>query len=142
MRSDIDGGGPSPPVAWQLMLPVGSARRVRTLEHVAIYLDVLLEVRRHILFRKDRRHRTLGLARAAIDAFIRVDVELFRSLVDAVDRADVDAGAILGVLAGFSYYVGHVFPENSAPRNSLPRQAIPLRKIDPLHLIATAEVRS
>src|SRR6478672_9635794 len=111
---------PISPVDWQRgSLPVGSTRGVGTLEHFAIYLDVFLQVRGHVLFRKDRGHRTLGLAGTAIDAFVRVDVELVRALVDAVHRTDIDAGAVLRILAGFSYHVGHVIPDCTGDGDSI-----------------------
>src|SRR6185295_16248788 len=46
----------------------------------------------------------------AIDALIGMDEQLIGSFVDAVDRADVHAGSVLCILAGFSYNVGHVIP--------------------------------
>src|SRR2546423_6714205 len=101
---------PVSPVARTGWLPVGPSRRCFALEYFAIDLDVLLEIRGHVLFRKNRRHRALWLAGAAIDAFVWMDVELVRALVDAIDRAHVDAGAVLGVLAGFGYDVRHLFP--------------------------------
>src|SRR5207237_10274169 len=89
-------------------LPVGPSRRGGTLEHFAVDLDVFLEVRRYILFRKDRGHRALGLAGPTIDALVGMYVELIGTLIDAVDRTHVDACAVLRVLAGFIYDVGHV----------------------------------
>ncbi len=98
------------PVARTGWLPVGPSRRGFALEYFAIDLDVLLEIRGHVLFRKNCRHRALWLAGAAINAFVWMDVELVRALVDSIDRAHVDTGAILGVLAGFGYDVRHLFP--------------------------------
>src|SRR6478672_3782412 len=123
MGSDIVGRAPGPPVDWQReSLPVGSSRRVGTLEHFAIYLDVFLEVGGYVLFRKDRGDRTLRLAGTAVDALVRMDVELFRSLVNAVHRTNIDAGAVLRILAGFSYYVGHVIPDYFGGRDLLQQQ--------------------
>jgi hypothetical protein len=99
-----------PPALALGWLPVGPSRRGLTLEHFAVDLDVLLEIGGHILFGEDRRNRTFRLARTAIDAFVRMDVELVRSFIDAIDRAYVDAGSVLGVLAGFGYDVGHFVP--------------------------------
>jgi hypothetical protein len=114
-------------------LPVGSSRRAGTLEHFAIDLDVLLQVRGHVFFRKNRGDRTFRLTGTAIDALVRMDVELVRALVNAVDRTHIDAGAILCILAGFRYDVGHVIPDDSAAEQFMStRRAIPLRKIDPL----------
>jgi hypothetical protein len=95
-------------------LPVGPSRRVGTLEHFAVDLDELLEIRGHVLFRKNCGDRALRLARAAIDALVGMDVELIWSFIDAVDRTHVDTGAVLRILAGFSYDVGHVVPDSAA----------------------------
>jgi hypothetical protein len=116
-------------------LSVGPSGRGLPLEHFAVDLDVLFEIGGHILFRKDRRHRALGLACTAIDAFVRMDVQLVRSFIDAIDRAYVDAGSVLGILAGFGDYVGHVVPGRAFSAALI---AIPVRKIDPADLIATA----
>src|SRR4051794_25420193 len=113
-------------------LPVGSTRRARTLEHFAIDLDVLLEVRGHVLFRKYRGDRTLRLAGTAVDALVRMDVELFRSLVNAIDWTYIDAGAVFRILAGFGYYVGHLVPDYStAATRASARRAIPFAKNRP-----------
>jgi hypothetical protein len=56
-----------------------------------------------------------------------MDEKLVRSLVNAIDRAHVDAGSVLCVLAGFGNYVGHGVPD----RAFLPALlAITVRKID------------
>src|SRR5678809_1173932 len=47
------------------------------------------------------------LARAAVDALIRVDVEHRLALVDAVHGADLDAGLVLHVDAGLSDDIRH-----------------------------------
>jgi hypothetical protein len=59
-----------------------------------------------------------------------MDEELVGSLVDAVDRAHVHAGAVFGILAGFGYDVRHVVPEipEFAAKSQLDPEA--LRKID------------
>src|SRR5712692_6662250 len=70
---------------------------------------------RQILERENRRHRAHRNARAAVNAFHRADVEhrfLFKirfvfPRVDAVHRANVHTGCILGSDAGLSNYVGH-----------------------------------
>ncbi len=89
------------------MLTVWPARWICALEDFAINLDELLHVRRYVFFRKDRRNRTLGLTRTAIDAFVRVDVKLLGALVYAVYGAHVHTRSILRVLAGFCNYVRH-----------------------------------
>jgi hypothetical protein len=66
--------------------------------------------------REDRLDRARRLARSAVDADVRVDVQqrllleirLVLARVDAVDRADLDAGGVLGVDARLSNYVGQV----------------------------------
>jgi hypothetical protein len=42
-----------------------------------------------------------------------MDIKLIGSFIDAVDRTHVDAGAVFRILAGFSYYVGHVFSDGA-----------------------------
>jgi hypothetical protein len=76
-------------------------------EDVAVEGDVLAEVLGDVFFGEDGGYGTLRLAGAAIDALIRMDVELVRAFVDAVDWADVDAGAVLGVDACFGDDVRH-----------------------------------
>src|SRR4029079_2472844 len=65
--------------------------------------------------------RALGLARAAVDALVRVDVELICALesglvfarVDTVDWANVDAGRVLNVDAWLGDHVRHSFASSS-----------------------------
>src|SRR5712692_2136245 len=90
---------------------------------------------RQILERENRRHRAHRNARAAVNTFHRADVEhgfffkirLVFARVDAVHRANVHAGGILGSDAGLSNYVGHqtspwfIVPRFSALEN--PRAA-------------------
>ena len=83
------------------------ARGRIALEHFAVELDVLLHVAGHILLREDRRHRAFRLARTAVDALVRMNEQLVGTLINAVDRTHVDAGAILGADAGFSNDVGY-----------------------------------
>ena len=80
---------------------VWDVRRRRTLEHFPIQLDEGPQVRRDIFFREDRRHRTLRFARAAINALIRVDQQLFRTFINAVDGTHIDARLVLDADAGF-----------------------------------------
>jgi hypothetical protein len=99
------------PVARPERLAVWPSRRSLALENVAIDLDVLLEIRWYILFREDRGYGAFGLARATVDALVRMDIELLGTFIDAVHRTHVDTGAVLGVLARFSYDVRHLYPE-------------------------------
>ena len=57
---------------------------------------------------EDRLDRALGLAGAAVDALLRIDHEHPAELVDAVDRADIDAGLVLNVDAGLGDDVRHL----------------------------------
>jgi hypothetical protein len=64
----------------------------------------------HCVLGEDGIDRALGLARAAVDALVRVDVELAVDSpieVDAVDRADRHAGLVEDVDAGLGDDVGH-----------------------------------
>jgi hypothetical protein len=81
------------------------------LEDVAVLGDILLQIGRDVLFRKDRSDGTLGLARAAIDALVRMDEQLLGTFVYAVHWTHVHTGAVLGIDAGFGNDVRHVvFP--------------------------------
>src|SRR3989475_780027 len=83
------------------------AGRRGALKHVPVLRDVGLPLRRRVFLGKDSGDRALGLARAAVDALVGVDVELVLALVDAVHRAHVDAGAVFDVDAGFGDDVRH-----------------------------------
>src|SRR4051812_40160230 len=84
-----------------------SSRWILPLEHLAIQLHEGPQVRRHVLLGEDRRHRTLRLARPAIDALVGMDEELLRPLVDAVDRTHIDTRLVLDADAGFGNDVWH-----------------------------------
>src|SRR5438128_2025768 len=56
---------------------------------LAVFLSVALPLLRDGAFVKDGVHWALGLAGAALDAFVRVDVVHLLGLVDARDGADV-----------------------------------------------------
>src|SRR6478672_3521204 len=75
-----------PPVARINWLALRSAGRVFALEDVAVDLDVVLQIPGHILLWKDRCHRTLGLTGTAVDALVRMDVELVGTFVNAIHR--------------------------------------------------------
>src|SRR5262249_61264917 len=59
---------------------------------------------------EDRVHGTDDLALLAVDAHVRINVELrgARSGVDAGDRADLDAGTVVGTQAGVDVWHGRV----------------------------------
>ena len=63
---------------------------------------------------QDRFGRTLRFANPAIDAFAGVDDEHVLALVEAIDRADLDAVRVLALDAGVGNDIGHgnVSPEN------------------------------
>src|ERR1035438_6297397 len=69
-----------------------------------------------ILLGEDGVHRAGIDAGAAIDALVRIDVDhaVLVDLVDAVDRAHLDARLVLEVDAGLGDDVGH-HPESSVP---------------------------
>src|ERR1039457_6794056 len=85
--------------------PTGGDRAaVRGLrEVVGVYLLVVFPLLRDGFFREDGLYGAYGLAVAALDARVRVDVEhrrfgepfLFLLRMDAVDRTDLDAGGVL-----------------------------------------------
>src|SRR5262245_31721650 len=75
--------------------------------------ELLVEVRevlplvRHLVLGEDRLDRAYGLASAAVDALIGVNEELGVAFIDAVDRADLNAGLVLDGDAGFGDDVRH-----------------------------------
>src|SRR6266700_6577523 len=73
----------------------------------------------HVFLGQDRVHRALGDAHGAIEAFIRVDHQHVRPLVEAVDGADIDAVGVLALDAALGDDVSH--------RESLGWPARPLR---------------
>src|SRR5580704_7271556 len=77
------------------------------LEELLVQLDEVLPVGRGLVLREDRLHRADRLARPAVDALIRVDVEHGLALVDAVHGADFDTGLVLHVDAGLSDDIRH-----------------------------------
>src|SRR5206468_1626057 len=84
---------------------------------------------------EDRLDRAFGLARAAVDALLRVDHEHPRRLVDAVDRADIDARLVLDVDTGLGDDVCHRTTCPTLPRRvdlrSAPRYARTARTSPP-----------
>ncbi|MFM1868147.1 MAG: hypothetical protein RL591_1555 [Planctomycetota bacterium] len=90
-------------------------RRDSLFEEVSVDLDVLAPLGGHIVLREDRLHGAFVDAETAIDAGVRVDVQLLLNPVlplllgrmDAVDGANLDAGGVLGSDAGFGDDVCH-----------------------------------
>src|SRR3954468_3399463 len=81
--------------------------------------DEASPLRRQVFLREYRFHRTLVDAQTAIDAGVRIDVEhllCFKSFrlrlgrVDAVNRADRDAGSVLLSDAGLGNHESHNAP--------------------------------
>src|SRR5699024_12339555 len=64
---------------------------------------------RAVVSLQDRSVRAPRFARAAVDAFVRMDVEAARPLVDAVDRAFVDTGPVLDIHARLRDHIRHAF---------------------------------
>src|SRR5207249_8859704 len=76
-------------------------------EELRVDRGELLPLAGDVVLVEDRGDRTHRLARAAVDALVRLDVEHPAALVDAVHGALVDAGAVLHVDAGLADRVGH-----------------------------------
>src|SRR5258705_4070265 len=77
------------------------------LEVILVLGDERFPLVRGVFLCENGRHRALGLARAAVNALIGMDVELIRSLVNAINRADIYAAPVLHVDAGLSNQVRH-----------------------------------
>src|SRR5215217_404648 len=97
----------------------GTARRPDPAHRVGEELGVdrreLFPLGRHVVLVEDRGHGADRLARAAVDALVRLDVEHPAALVDAVDRALVHARAVLHVDAGLADRVCHRIPFRVSP---------------------------
>ena len=79
------------------------------LEPLDVGLVVVLPLVGQVVLVVDRLDGTHGLARAAVDALVGVDVQHPITLVDAVDRALVDAGAVFEIHARQSDHIRHEF---------------------------------
>src|SRR6185437_10244485 len=88
-------------------LLVGPARRRVRIKNQLVLADEGLQVFRNVFLRIDRAHWAFWLTRTTVDALVRMDIQLVFALVDAVDRADVHAGAILHTNTRFGDYVRH-----------------------------------
>src|SRR3989338_3112196 len=104
----------------------GSARRAGSglrgrldarivLEELLVQLGEVLPLVRDLVLGEDRLHRAHGLARAAVDALVRMDIEHGLALVDAVHGADLDAGLVLDVDARLGDHVRHGMPPSVVP---------------------------
>src|SRR5262249_17684358 len=77
------------------------------LEELLVHLNELLPVRRRLVLGEDGLDGADGLAGAAVDALIGMDVEHGLALVDAIHGADLDAGLVFHVDARFRDDVRH-----------------------------------
>ena len=85
----------------------GAARRTQFVEEVDVGLGVVAPLVRQIVLVEDRLHRAHRLARAAVDTFVGMDVQHPAALVDAVDRAFLDASLVEHIDARLGDHVGH-----------------------------------
>src|SRR2546428_8697556 len=76
-------------------------------EELLVQRDEVFRLFRRLVLGEDRLHRAHGLAGPAVDALVGVDEELVRPLVDAVHRADLDAGLVLDSDARLDDHVRH-----------------------------------
>jgi hypothetical protein len=89
------------------LLSLRSSRWGLAVEHLLVLLDIGGLLGRHVFFREDGSHGALGLAGSAVDAFIRVNVELIIPFIYTVDRAHVDAGPVLHPDARLDNHISH-----------------------------------
>lgn len=94
-------------VVQSLFLLLWSPRRILPFKHRLILLDVRFEIHRYIFLWEYRRHWALGFTSATVNAFIGMDIKLIFTLVDAVHRTDINAGAIFDADTSFCNYIGH-----------------------------------
>jgi hypothetical protein len=87
---------------------LGLPWRIIAPENVPVQGDEALPLIGGILFREDRGDGALRLARAAIDAFVRLNEQLVLAFIYAIDGTDVDAGPVLHVDAWLGDDVRHV----------------------------------
>lgn len=100
--------------------------QAQVLRRMGVDLDELVPLGRQIVFREYRLDGTLVDAEAAVDAGSGIDVEhlgfledrILLGRMDAVDRADRDAGGILGADTRLGDDVGHGV---DSPRPDSPR---------------------
>src|SRR5262245_25488492 len=94
-----------------------NCKRVLSSKVLRVALGVALPLLRKVIEGEDRRNRAHGDAGAAINAFDGIVVEHLSALelcttlfrMDAIDRAGVHAGVVLGADARFCNYIGHEY---------------------------------
>ena len=92
-----------------------AARATLTAASVGVQLGVVRPLLRHVEAQEDRRHRSDPLARSAVDANHRIEVQNLRGCglrrsryrLDTVDRAHVDAHGVRDADAGPANRLGH-----------------------------------
>src|SRR4029079_15156623 len=85
----------------------GAAGRAETVEESRVGGLVLPPLLGQIVFIEDRLDRAHRFAGAAVNALLGMDVQRSPTFVDAVDRALLDAGAVLEVYTRQRDHVGH-----------------------------------
>ncbi|EGJ74913.1 putative ferredoxin [Streptomyces sp. Tu6071] len=100
-------GGDEGVVALDQAQLAGPAGRAQLVEELDVRLVVVLPLLGGVVLVEDRLDRADRLAGTAVDALIRVDVEGTLPLVDAVDRALLDASLVLDVDTRLRDDVGH-----------------------------------
>ena len=103
-------GGSAAMIGWSFADDAdlrGAAGRADVVEELDVGRVVVLPLVGQVVLVVDRLDRAHRLARAAVHALVRVDVERSLALVDAVHRALVDARAVLHIDARQRDDVGH-----------------------------------
>src|SRR5215203_1470199 len=90
------------------------------LEEVGVLCDVALHLVWDLVLGIDSLDWALRLAGAAVYALLGVYEELIPSVVDAVDRTDLDTGLVLGAYAGLCDHVGSSLLPPSSRNLSVP----------------------
>jgi hypothetical protein len=83
---------------------------------VSIHLSEMLPLLGQIILGKDRLNRASRLARSAVNALVRVNIQHFSRFeirfvftgMNAINRANVHTGCILGPYAGLRYNICHL----------------------------------
>src|SRR5437867_7507967 len=84
-------------------------------EELLVQRDEVFRLFRRLVLGEDRLHWAHRLAGPAVDTLVGVDEKLARPLIDAVHRADLDAGLVLDVDARLDDHVRHGDLPSSAP---------------------------